>query len=59
MKNKRFIAIMMMVIMLLMQTLPIYADDGNGTDTSLQNEWYELIEEDFEFESAENPDINP
>ena len=47
MKNKRFIAIMMMVIMLLMQTLPIYADDGNGTDTSLQNEWYELIEEDF------------
>lgn len=59
MKNKRFIAIIMTVIMLIMQTLPIYADDGNGVNTGSQDEWYELIEEDFEFEGADNPDINP
>lgn len=59
MKNKRFIAIVMTVIMLIMQTLPIYAEDGNGTYKGPQNEWYELIEEDFEFEGIDNPDISP
>ncbi len=59
MKNKRFIAIIMTVIMLIMQALPIYADDGNETNTGSQNEWYELIEEDFEFQATNNPDINP
>lgn len=58
-KNKRLIAIIMTIIMLVMQSLPIYASDGSEENTSSQDEWYELIEEDFEFEGTNNPDIQP
>ncbi|MGN0263582.1 MAG: hypothetical protein ACI4DX_04215 [Oliverpabstia sp.] len=53
MKNKSIIAIVLLVVVLIMQTLPIYASEG------YQEEWYELVEEDFEFECMDNSEVTP
>lgn len=53
MKSKKFVAILMIAVLLIMQSLPIYASEEEP------EEWYELIEEDFEFEGTENAELTP
>lgn len=53
MKVKKSITIILTFILLILQTAPIYAEDLEAT------EWYELVEENVELSSGNNPDIMP
>lgn len=52
-------AIVITVVLLIMQTFTIYANDGQEIDIASQNEWYELIEEDFETDVIGSTDVTP
>ena len=52
-KQKKIISILLMVMLMLMQVLPVSASENN-TD-----EWYELVEEEFEMSESMGQEITP
>lgn len=52
-KIKKCIVIVMTVMLCLMQVMPIYAEESNST------EWYEMIEEEFEFTENNDTGVVP
>lgn len=53
MKIKRIVALVLALMMLFTQVISVYAEE-TGTD-----EWYELVEEDFEMVTEPDPIVSP
>lgn len=53
MKNKKIWALFLAMVMLFMQIIPVCAEETNV------NEWYELIEEDFQMDIEPDQSVNP
>ena len=53
MKNKKILALVLAIMMLFIQIISVSAEE-TGTD-----EWYELVEEDFEMDTVPEQDIAP
>ncbi|MGN1140367.1 MAG: hypothetical protein ACI4TF_04130 [Oliverpabstia sp.] len=53
MKTKKIMAFVLVVLMLFIQMVPVYAEENNG------NEWYELVEEDFDLDYETEQLVNP
>ena len=53
MKIKKALAIILAMMMLFTQIVPVCAEETNS------DEWYELVEEDFEFVTEPDQSISP
>ena len=53
MKNKKMIALILSIMMLLMQAVSVYAEEPETT------EWYDLVEEEVEMTGELNDAITP
>lgn len=53
MKKKRFLAIALSIFVLIMQVVPVFAQEGDTT------EWYELVEGNFEISGEIDEQITP
>lgn len=53
MKTKKIMAFVLAMLMLFIQMVPVYAEETNG------NEWYELVEEDFNLDYETEQSVNP